>query len=133
LTVRVSELNGYAVVTAAGSIDSTTRAVLDEELNRALDMTHLAVVVDLSGVDLCDSTGLNALIQARRKGRARGIIVVTAGVRDRVEYVFSVTMLEEAFYSQPDLETAVRWLEDGTPAVPSPSPASLGALKPADG
>ena len=114
LTVDVSQLAGYAVVTVAGSIDFTTRQLLEEQLDRALELTRLAVIVDLSAVDYCDSTGLNTFAKARRQATARGIVVVTAGLRDRVEYVFAMTRLNQAFYSQPDLETAVRWLENGS-------------------
>ncbi|HEY7484684.1 MAG TPA: STAS domain-containing protein [Streptosporangiaceae bacterium] len=114
LTVAVSQLAGYAVVTAIGSIDATTRALLDERLDQALQLTRLAVIVDLTGVDFCDSTGLNTFVQALRKATARGTIMVTAGLRKRAEYVFAVTRLEEAFYSQPDLDAALQWLENGS-------------------
>jgi anti-sigma B factor antagonist len=114
LTVRVSQRAGYAVVTVIGSIDVTTHDLLGEQLDRALHLTRLAVIVDLSEVDFCDSTGLNTFTQAHRKVTARGITMVTAGLRDRVEYVFAVTRLKQAFYAQPDLDTAVRWLENGT-------------------
>src|SRR5918992_996991 len=114
LTVRVSERGGYAVVTVIGSIDDTTRALLDEQLDQALTMTDLAVIVDMSAVDFCDSTGLNTFTKAHRKATARGITVVTTGLKDRVGYVFTVTRLEDVFYAQPDLDTAIQWLENGT-------------------
>jgi anti-sigma B factor antagonist len=114
LTVRVTKREGYAVVTVSGSIDVTTNDLLREQLDRALELTRLAVIVDLSEVDFCDSTGLNTFTQAHRKVTARGITMVTAGLQDRVEYVFAVTRLKQAFHAQPDLDTAVRWLENGT-------------------
>ncbi|HEU5157367.1 MAG TPA: anti-sigma factor antagonist [Streptosporangiaceae bacterium] len=114
LSVRVSELAGYAVVTAAGSIDFTTRATLEEHLEQALELTRLAVIVDLTDVEFCDSTGLNTFARIRRQATARGVVVVTAGLRDRVKDVFTMTRLTQAFYAQPDLETAIRWLENGS-------------------
>jgi anti-anti-sigma factor len=114
LTVRVSKLASYAVVSAAGSIDFTTRELLEEHLAQALQLTKLAVIVDLTEVEFCDSTGLNTFARVRRQANANGIVVVTAGLRDRVEEAFTMTRLAQAFYAQPDLETAVRWLENGT-------------------
>lgn len=114
LTVEVSELSGYALVTAAGSIDFTTNALLHEELGRALALTRLAVIVDLTEVHFCDSSGLNVLAMARRKASARGITVVAAGLQSRVERVFAVTGLDQALYPQPDLQTAINWLETGS-------------------
>ncbi|HEY7489461.1 MAG TPA: STAS domain-containing protein [Streptosporangiaceae bacterium] len=120
LNVQVAQLSGYAVVTATGSIDATTRALLDEYLDQALELTRLAVIVDLSEVTFCDSTGLNSFVQAHRKATTRGVIVVAAGLRNLTEYVFAVTRLEEAFYSQPDLDAAVNWLENGYAARDNP-------------
>lgn len=114
LTVRVSTQAGYAVVTVIGSIDVTTRALLDEGLDEASRLTRLAVIVDLSRVEFCDSTGLNAFTQAHRRATARGITMVVAGLRKRVEHVFAVTRLEQAFHTQPDLDTAIGWLENGS-------------------
>lgn len=133
LTVRISELTGYAVATATGSIDATNSALLDEYLDQALQLTRTAVIVDLTGVDFCDSTGLHTFVQARRKADARGVTVVLAGLRNRVEYVFTITQLEQAFFCLPDLDEAVRWLEDGSNGddKQAPSPA-LGELNRAD-
>lgn len=114
LTVQVSQLAGYAVVTVAGTIDFTTRDVLEEHLDQALQLTRVAVIVDLTEVDFCDSTGLNTFARIRRQATALGIVVITAGLRDRVKDAFTMTRLAQAFYAQPDLETAVRWLENGT-------------------
>lgn len=114
LTVEVSQRGDYAVVTPTGSIDATTRGLLDAELDRALQLTRLAVIVDMSEVDFCDSTGLNSFVQAHHKATARGVIVITAGLRQRAEEAFAITKLQEAFYSQPDLDTALQWLENGS-------------------
>lgn len=125
LAVRVSQLSGYAVVTAAGSIDFTTRALLEEHLDQALQLTKLAVIVDLTEVEFCDSTGLNTFARTRRQASALGLVVVTAGLRDRVKDAFTMTRLAQAFYAQPDLETAVRWLENGTSNRDKPDPRTL--------
>lgn len=114
LTLRVSELAGYAVVAAAGSVDATTSELLDEHLDRALQLTNMAVIIDMTEVDFCDSTGLHTFVQTRRKATVRGVTVVLAGLRNRVKYVFTINRLEQAFFSQPDLDAAVRWLENGT-------------------
>jgi anti-sigma B factor antagonist len=114
LTVRVSELTGYAVATATGSIDATNSALLDEHLHQALQLTRMAVIVDMTKVEFCDSTGLHTFVQARRRAAACGVTVVLAGLRNRVDHVFTITHLKKAFFCQPDLDAAVRWLEGGS-------------------
>jgi anti-sigma B factor antagonist len=122
-------LTGDAVATATGSIDATNSALLDGRLDQALQLTRIAVIVDLTEVDFCDSTGLRTFVQARRKAAARGVTLVLAGLRNRAEYVSTITQLEKAFFCQPDLGAAVRWLDNGSNdhADHDPSPA-LGEL-----
>jgi anti-sigma B factor antagonist len=114
LKVQESQLFGHAVVKVVGSIDADTHGLLDEPLLRALELTRTAVIVDMSEVDFCDFSGLNAFVQARREASARGIVVVIAGLRNRIRNVSAITRLEEEFFSLPDHETAVRWLETGS-------------------
>jgi anti-sigma B factor antagonist len=114
LTLQVARLADYAVVTAAGSIDFTTQARLEEHLGKALEMTRVAVIVDMTAVTFCDSVGLNVFAQARRQATARGITMIMAGLQHRVQRVFAITRLDQAFHSRPDVATAVSWLENGT-------------------
>jgi anti-anti-sigma factor len=121
LKVHVSQQLGHAVVTVVGSIDADTHGLLDEPLLRALELTQTAVIVDLNQADFCDLSGLNAFVQARREATARGIVVVIAGLRNRIKNVSAITRLEEGFHSLPDHETAVRWLETGSQGLRSRS------------
>ncbi|MEU6038414.1 STAS domain-containing protein [Actinomadura sp. NPDC047616] len=114
LTIEVTEQAGYSLVVPAGSIDFHTHPAMNEHLGRAIDMTSLAVIVDMTGVEFCDSSGLNVFARARRRADARGVTVVIVGMPSRVERVFSLTGLDQAFYHQPDLRTALHWLETGT-------------------
>jgi anti-sigma B factor antagonist len=74
----------------------------------------VALIVDMSAVDFCDSSGLNVFAQTIRKARSRGVALVVVGLRDRVARVFNVTQIDQAMHALPDLETAVRWLETGS-------------------
>ena len=125
LNVQVSQQLGHAVVTVVGPIDADTIGLLEEPLHRAFELTQTAVIVDMSEVDFCDSSGLNAFVQARREATTRGIVVVIAGVRKRNKNGPAIIRLEQEFHSLPDHETAVRWLETGKkglvrqPPIPS--------------
>ncbi|TYK49459.1 STAS domain-containing protein [Actinomadura decatromicini] len=122
LTVQVSDLAGYALVSVSGSIDYHTHPALAEQLDQAITATRLAVIVDMAHVDFCDSSGLNCFARAYQRAHTRGISLVAAGLRDRVHRVFTMTGLDFGVYLQPDLETAVRWLENGS-RRPSHDPA----------
>ncbi|WP_067892183.1 STAS domain-containing protein [Actinomadura chibensis] len=119
LTVQVSDLAGYALVSASGSIDYHTHPVLAARLEQAIAATRLAVIVDMAQVEFCDSSGLNCFARAYQRAHTCGISLVAAGLQERVHRVFTMTGLDFGVYLQPDLETAVRWLENGS-RRPSP-------------
>ncbi|TDB91083.1 anti-sigma factor antagonist [Actinomadura sp. KC216] len=110
----MSDLDGYAVVAAAGSVDTLTHPVLAEHLGRAIEATRLAVIVDMSGVHFCDSSGLNAFARADMRAGSRGISLIAAGLQDRVHRVFTTTGIVHGVYLMSDVHSAVRWLETGT-------------------
>jgi len=55
------------------------------------------VIVDMAGVDFCDSTGMNVLLAALRRARERGGDLVLAGPRPAVRKILQVTGLESVF------------------------------------
>ena len=68
----VGNTDGSVVTTLRGNLDVDSGAMLDETLDRVLDRPEPRVVVDLSGVEFCDSTGLSALAVGHNRARAGG-------------------------------------------------------------
>ena len=94
LQVSTREESGRTVVAAVGEVDVYTAPTLDDELTRLIDDGAASLVVDLSGVDFLDSTGLSVLVKALERLRDRGgrlDVVVTA---ERVAKVFRITGLD---------------------------------------
>ena len=79
----------------AGEMDMTTAPELSQAIERTPDGTEL-VVIDLSEVSFLDSSGLNALVQARRALDARGIaMTVVVRPESAIRQVFEITHLTE--------------------------------------
>jgi anti-sigma B factor antagonist len=55
------------------------------------------LVIDMSGVDFCDSTGMNVLLAAQRMAREHGGNVELSGPRPAVRKILQVTGLESVF------------------------------------
>jgi len=107
LQVSTREESGRTVVAAVGEVDVYTAPTLDAELTRATDAGATALVVDLSGVDFLDSTGLSVLVKALERLRARDgrlDVVVTA---ERVAKVFRITGLDEMLTLHGSLDDAL--------------------------
>ena len=86
------------MVAVSGEIDLYTAPRLQSELAAAVMSEGPArVVVDMAGVDFCDSTGMNVLLAALRRARERGGDLVLAGPRPGVRKILQVTGLESVF------------------------------------
>jgi anti-sigma B factor antagonist len=81
-----------------GEIDLYTVPKLQRELATALASgDSIRLVVDLSAVDFCDSTGVNVLLAAHRQARERGGDLELAAPRPAVRKILQVTGLETVF------------------------------------
>ena len=83
---------------ASGEIDLYTAPRLAAELNSVLARDDPArIVVDMSGVDFCDSTGMNVLLSALKRAREQGGGLELAGPRPAVRKILQVTGLDTVF------------------------------------
>ncbi|WP_116026632.1 STAS domain-containing protein [Thermomonospora umbrina] len=97
LNVSTSSQEGHAVVTATGELDLYTAPRLQTALATVLHDRAVSVVVDLSGVEFCDSTGMNVLLGAMKRLNDRGGSFELAGPRPSVRRIFQVTGLDTVF------------------------------------
>jgi anti-sigma B factor antagonist len=90
-------------VIAAGEIDLYTAPRLHSELSAVIDNAAPAVrvVVDMSGVEFCDSTGMNVLLSCLRQVRERGGELELAAPRPAVMKILQVTGLDSVFTIVP--------------------------------
>jgi anti-sigma B factor antagonist len=85
-------------VAVSGEIDLYTAPRLAAELNSVLaDGDPGRVVVDMSGVDFCDSTGMNVLLSAMKRARDGGGELELSGPRPAVRKILQVTGLDTVF------------------------------------
>ena len=68
-------------------------------------ITHL--IIDLSGINQMNSTGLNLLINVLTKTRNAGGDTIIAAVPERVEKLIVITKLNTVFSVAKDMEEAV--------------------------
>lgn len=71
LEVDVSRERGATVVAVSGELDAASTPDLQEPMEAAV-ATADAIVLDLSGCEFVDSTGLHAIIDARADVQGRG-------------------------------------------------------------
>lgn len=100
--LRVQHLDGGgSLVAVEGALDLAYAYRFDDAMRQAERDGHDPIVVDLSGVDFVDSTGLARLIAARQRARRAGRRLVLVRGTAAVQRMFSVVALEEHFEFVP--------------------------------
>lgn len=102
----VRSAEGVAVVTPPAEIDLANAGALREAL-AAAGRDHVVVVVDLAANEFCDSTGISALVMARKQARAAGGEVRLVLGSPAVRRVFKVTGVDQMFRIFDSLPEAV--------------------------
>ncbi|MEV6699881.1 STAS domain-containing protein [Streptomyces sp. NPDC051453] len=115
MTLRVTEgqQGGWAVVRVSGEMDLATSPALRQQVHDAVADGRHSLVLDLSQVLFCDSSGVGVLIAARRLMRScRGelrLILPAKGAEDgsHVNRVLSALGVRRLFEVYPDVLSAV--------------------------
>ena len=98
---------GPCLVTVSGELDYHTGS----QLRACLDGVPLAsgavLVLDLSGITYCDSTGVAVLVHAYRLAEAAGATLALAGAAPAVFRLLSFTGLDRLFASYDSVEAAL--------------------------
>jgi anti-sigma B factor antagonist len=98
--LQESEQNGWQVVAVVGEVDLATAPRLRGAVLRAVAATEVTIeappllIVDLSGVDLIDSSGLGVIIGAHRRTRVRGGVTRVVVADDHVRHMFALTEVD---------------------------------------
>ena len=107
LQVSTREESGRTVVAAVGEVDVYTAPTLDAELTRVVSSGVTAVVVDLTGVEFLDSTGLSVIVKALKRVREAGGTLSVVVASERVAKVFRITGLDQILPVHPTLAEAL--------------------------
>jgi anti-sigma B factor antagonist len=98
LKVSTRSQGSRTIMSLGGEIDLYTAPRLHGELVSLLSgESPVQVIVDMSGVEFCDSTGMNVLLAAHRKAREQGGDLELAAPRPAIRKILQVTGLESVF------------------------------------
>ncbi|MEV0195575.1 STAS domain-containing protein [Nonomuraea sp. NPDC050691] len=104
--ISADPATGACVLALAGELDYITAAQLRADMESTLQPEHRHLVLDLSGLEFCDSTGIRLFLVFRKLILERGGSIALAGLTSRLERVFHMTGLSQAFDLYPDADQA---------------------------
>jgi anti-sigma B factor antagonist len=89
--------DGRCLVRLTGQVDLSVVPDLVTEFEYAVEQVSADLVVDVSGVDFIDSSGLAALVRARKVAEGRGGSLVLTGPSQSIEQLLRLTRLDDFF------------------------------------
>ena|SRR2546421_12730973 len=92
-----SRAKGTAVVAVTGEVDLYTAPRLRETIDSAIAGTPRELVIDLSGVEFLDSSGLNLLVRAHKRLKPISGSVTVRGAGGQVLKALELTKLTDVF------------------------------------
>jgi anti-sigma B factor antagonist len=109
LTVNVRQAqDAFAVIAVGGAIDYDSAGALHDQLVALVDEGRRHLVLDMSQVGFCDSSGLNTLIQVLRRARARQGSLALVAPTEPVQRVLRISEVDTVITHYPSVAEALR-------------------------
>ncbi|WP_299538697.1 STAS domain-containing protein [uncultured Streptomyces sp.] len=106
LHVTLRETAAGPVLRVAGELDYDQAPALRAHVEPLALAPGRDLVIDLSGLEFCDSSGITALLTARQLARSAGAEVILAGVPAPTLRVLTVVGLTQVFTVRASSEVA---------------------------
>lgn len=97
LQVETSGDGDALVLSLRGEFDLTSAPVFERALGAAQSVNPRRLVIDLSGLDFMDSTGLRALLAAREQAQENGRVLALRRGPRQVQQMLELTGSIDAF------------------------------------
>lgn len=108
LNVSTRQQDDHVVVATTGEIDLHTAPRLQADLAELMQDGSARLIVDLSGVEFCDSTGVNVLLAAMRRAHEQNGSLSLVSPQAAVRKVLGITGLDSVFPVRESVEEAIR-------------------------
>ncbi len=108
MTIQTYEKNNVTVLTLEGDVMGGPEALqLNETINQLLDQGVTRLVLDLSGVERMNSSGLGIMINALGNFKQNGGNLKLAALNPRISHLLKVTRLTAIFEVYDTVDAAI--------------------------
>ena len=102
------EQERVSLLALAGELDYTNAERLQHDLQEAIGPEVRNLVMDLTDLGFCDSTGIQVFLTIRKITQDRGGNIALTNLQPRLEKLFHLTGLAPAFGIQPTVIDALK-------------------------
>ncbi|WP_329538639.1 STAS domain-containing protein [Streptomyces sp. NBC_01358] len=106
LTITARDAATGPVLEITGDLDYETAPELREAVDGLTVAAGQLLILDLAGLDFCDSSGISALLSARSLTLEQGGAMALAAVPANTGRILRVTGLDQVFTMHPDATMA---------------------------
>ena len=114
LETNVRRQPGVALVDLTGEIDASAEESLTAAYAEATDADAQTVVLNFTGVDYINSTGIALVVGLLAQARRDRVAVAACGLTDHYREIFEITRLSDFMQIFPDEESATGGLPAGS-------------------
>ncbi|MEU6389071.1 STAS domain-containing protein [Streptomyces sp. NPDC046939] len=107
---RRSDPSGVVVLTVNGELDHHTAPQVTQVLQQTPFTPEAPVVMDLTNLSYCDSTGITVLVGAYNRARETATPLILAAVADDLMRVLQIVGLDQIFTFRPTVDEAIATL-----------------------
>ncbi|MEF9906999.1 STAS domain-containing protein [Streptomyces sp. P9-A2] len=108
LTITARDAATGPVLEITGDLDHTTAPELRQAVNRLTLAGGQLLVLDLAGLEFCDSSGITALLAARNLAVEQSGDMALAAVPANTARILRIAGLDRVFTLHPDTSTAIK-------------------------
>lgn len=120
IAIRVHRLLAYAVISIEGTVDLDSREALLARLPEALALTDAALIINMDNASFRDTSGLHAFTRLVQEAHQAALPLLATGLRLPGHIVLPASAAD-GLLLQPDLQSALTWLETGRDGAPTTS------------
>ncbi|HEX6471974.1 MAG TPA: STAS domain-containing protein [Streptosporangiaceae bacterium] len=106
LEANVVDCLEYRILVLVGEIDLSVGDGLLAQITGLLRAGDVPLLIDMTGVRFCDSTGLNVAVDVKRHADAAGCAIAFFGLSERVANLFRITGVDRLVATYPTLPEA---------------------------
>jgi anti-sigma B factor antagonist len=106
-TVSVRQSDGISLVDVTGKLTSFETRAFQQMINGLLKQGHTNIVLNLTGLEYLDSSGIGELVRNYMSVVKKGGAMKVVGLAPKVEAILRVTQLYQVFPEFPDEASAL--------------------------
>lgn len=95
MEIKLEIDNDVIILKLSGNLNAASVEALKEQISKLIGKKYLHVILDMTRIDMIDSTGLGTCMGISREISSKGGLLVCIGLNENVKRVFHLTRIDQ--------------------------------------